>query len=102
MGLPGVRQDRVDHRNIGFWPGHLWEGRSGSLEWEPDERDAWVADAERWIGQINGVLQCKIDLDHEGEVTGVHVVAGMEREPRHIVRDVEGLLKARIGVNVFY
>jgi len=72
------------------------------LEWEPDERDAWVADAERWIGQINGVLQCKIDLDHEGEVTGVHVVAGMEREPRHIVRDVEGLLKARIGVNVFY
>jgi hypothetical protein len=26
----------------------------------------------------------------------------MEREPRHIVRDVEGLLKTRIGINVFY
>jgi hypothetical protein len=59
-------------------------------------------DAERWIGQIHGVLQCKIDLDAEGEVTGVHVVTGMEREPRHIVRDVEGLLKARLGLNVFY
>jgi len=72
------------------------------LEWKPNERDAWVADAERWLCQINGVRQCKIDLDLDGEVTGVHVVAGMEREPRHIVRDVEGLLKARLGINVFY
>jgi hypothetical protein len=72
------------------------------LEWEPNERDAWVTDAERWIAQIHGVRQCKIDLDPDGVVTGVHVVAGMEREPRHIVRDVEGLLKARLGIAVFY
>jgi hypothetical protein len=72
------------------------------LESQPNERDAWVKDAERWICQIHGVRQCKIDLDLNGEVTGVHVVAGMEREPRHVVRDVEGLLKARLGVNVFY
>jgi hypothetical protein len=72
------------------------------LESQPNERDAWVKDAERWICQIHGVRQCKIDLDPNGEVTGVHVVAGMEREARHVVRDVEGLLKARLGVNVFY
>lgn len=72
------------------------------MEWDPNERDAWVTDAERWIGQINGVLQCKIDLDNDGEVAGVHVVSGMEREPRHVVRDVEGLLKARLGVDVYY
>jgi hypothetical protein len=72
------------------------------LEWEPNDRDAWVADAENWICQIKGVRQCKIDLDRDGEVTGVHVVAGMEREPRHIVRDVEGMLKARLGISVFY
>jgi hypothetical protein len=72
------------------------------LEWEPDNNIAWVQDAERWISQIHGVRHCKIDLDREGEITGVHVVAGMEREPRHIVRDVEGLLKARLGVSVFY
>jgi len=72
------------------------------LEWEPNDRDAWVEDAERWIGQIKGVRQCKIDLDRDGEVTGVHVVAGPEREPRHIVRDVESLMKARLGINVFY
>ncbi|MFH1842776.1 MAG: hypothetical protein ABIF77_06175 [bacterium] len=72
------------------------------MEWEPNERDAWVADAERWIIQIPGVRQCKIDLDNAGEVTGVHVVTGMEREPRHIVRDVEGLLKARLDCNVYY
>jgi len=72
------------------------------LEWESNERDAWVADAERWICQIIGVLQCKIDLDPAGEVSGVHVVAGLEREPRHIVRDVESLLKARLQMNVYY
>ena len=72
------------------------------MEWEPNERDAWVADAQRWICQIKGVLQCKIDLDPDGEVTGVHVVAGTDRQPRHIVRDVEGLLKARLGLDVFY
>ena len=75
--------------------------------WDPNERDAserdnWVSDAQRWICQINGVLQCKIDLDATGEITGVHVVAGMERDPRHIVRDVEGLLKARLDVDVYY
>ena len=72
------------------------------MEWDPNQRDAWVADAQRWIGQIKGVLQCKIDLDSEGEISGVHVVAGMDREPRHIVRDVESLLKARLEIDVFY
>jgi hypothetical protein len=72
------------------------------LELEPNERDAWVSDAQRWICQIKGVLQCKIDLDQAGEVAGVHVVAGMEREPRHIVRDVESLLKARLQMDVYY
>ena len=72
------------------------------MDWEPNERDAWVIDAQRWISKINGVLQCKIDLDATGEVTGVHVVAGMDREPRHIVRDVESLLKARLGLDVYY
>lgn len=72
------------------------------MEWQPEERDAWVVDAEKWITQIKGVLQCKIDLTPDGEVSGVHVVARSEREPRHIVRDVEGLLKARLGVSVFY
>lgn len=72
------------------------------MESHPSPRDAWVKDAERWICQIHGVRQCKIDLDGNGEVTGVHVVAGMEREPRHVVRDVEGILKARLGLNVFY
>jgi hypothetical protein len=72
------------------------------LEWEPNQRDAWVADAQRWICQIKGVLQCKIDLDPAGEIAGVHVVAGLDREPRHIVRDVESLLKARLQMDVYY
>jgi hypothetical protein len=73
-----------------------------TLDWDPTERDAWVPDAQRWVCRINGVRECKIDLDDEGEIAGVHVVAGMEREPRHIVRDVEGLLKTRLGMDVYY
>lgn len=72
------------------------------VEWQPEERDAWVADAEQWISQIKSVQQCKIDLAPDGEIAGVHVVARSDREPRHIVRDVEGLLKARLGISVFY
>ena len=72
------------------------------MEWQPEDRDAWVADAEKWISQIKGVLQCKIDLASDGEISGVHVVARSDREPRHLVRDVEGLLKARLGISVFY
>lgn len=72
------------------------------MEWQPEDRDAWVVDAEKWITQIKGVLQCKVDLTSDGEISGVHVVARSDREPRHIVRDVEGLLKARLGIAVFY
>ena len=84
------------------------------MDWENDvqdsrnvqsvqnERDDWVPDAQRWVTQIPGVLQCKIDLDPAGEVTGVHVVANMDREPRLIVRDVESLFKARVGMDVYY
>jgi len=72
------------------------------LEWDPEERDAWVTDAQRWIGQIKGVLQSKIELDADGEILGIHVVAGFDRDPRHIVRDVESLLKARLGIDVYY
>lgn len=72
------------------------------MEWKPEERDAWVADAQRWINQIPGVMQCKIELDDQGEIAGVHVVAGMDRDPRHIVRDVESLLKARLQIDVYY
>jgi hypothetical protein len=72
------------------------------LEWEPDERDAWVGDAERWIEKIKGVRNCKIELDGDGAIVGIHVVTGTDREPRHIVRDVEGLLKARLDLDVYY
>ena len=62
----------------------------------------WVQDAERWICQIQGVRQCRVDLDDEGEVSGVHVVSYTSRDPRHIVRDVEGLFKARLNLDVYY
>lgn len=72
------------------------------MEWDRRERDAWVSDAQRWIRSIVGILHCKIDLDPEGEISGVHVVANMARDARHIVRDVESMLKARLDIDVYY
>lgn len=72
------------------------------MEWPSEDQGDWVRDAERWINQIKGVLQCKVDVDAGGDISSVHVVARQGRDPRHIVRDVEGLLKARLGIAVFY
>ncbi len=72
------------------------------MEWQPDESSDWIHDAERWIAKIKDVLQCKVEVDRDGEIQGVHVVARQGRDPRLIVRDVEGLLKARLGIAVFY
>jgi hypothetical protein len=72
------------------------------LELHSEDQGDWVQDAERWINQIKGVLQCKVDIDTGGDISSVHVVARQGRDPRHIVRDVEGLLKARLGIAVFY
>jgi hypothetical protein len=72
------------------------------LDLDSTERDAWVADAQRWIGTIVGVKQCKIDLDAQGGVTDVRVIASQERDPRHIVRDVESLLKTRCDLDIYY
>lgn len=72
----------------------LEEPRNDDLE--------WVKDAERWICQIQGIRQCKIDIDELGKVAGIHVIAAADREPRHVVRDVESLLKARLDLDVYY
>jgi hypothetical protein len=72
------------------------------LEWEPNERDAWVADAQRWVTQIVGVQECQIKLDDNGEVEEVLVTAGTDKPSRLIVRDVETLLKLRAQVNIDY
>ncbi len=72
------------------------------MEQHQQAADDWVRDAERWLCQIDGVRQCKIDVDRHGEIAAVHIVADKQREPRHIVRDVESLLKARLDLNVYY
>jgi hypothetical protein len=72
------------------------------LVWESSERDAWVADAQRWVTQIIGVQDCVINLTADGEIEAVHVTASTEKPPRRIVRDVETLLKARLEVDIDY
>ncbi len=72
------------------------------MEYESEEHtvDSWIADGERWICQLPAVRQCRIDLDENGEVSGLHIVAGEEREAGEIVRDAIDLLNKRLDVRV--
>lgn len=67
-----------------------------------DDHHGWVEDAERWVCKLPAVRQCKIDLDVDGNVSAIHVVATTEKEPRLVVRDVESLLKTRLDLDVYY
>lgn len=69
---------------------------------KPNERDAWVADAQRWITDLNGVKQCRINLDDQGEIIEVLAVTGMDKPSRLFVRDIETVLKTRLAIDVDY
>jgi hypothetical protein len=61
-----------------------------------------VRRAESLIGRIQGVTSCRIRLDASGQVTEIHVVAGPGKSPKFVARDVEGALKAGMGLDVDY
>ncbi|MDH4037462.1 MAG: hypothetical protein OEX18_07220 [Candidatus Krumholzibacteria bacterium] len=61
-----------------------------------------VRRAESLIGRIQGVTSCRIRLDGSGQVIEIHVVAGAGKSPKFIARDVEGALKAGMGIDVDY
>jgi hypothetical protein len=60
----------------------------------PDFRDA-----EATINRLRGVVSSRIVVD-AGEIVEVHVMAGPERAPKQIVRDVESAIFATLGTKV--
>lgn len=58
--------------------------------------------AEALVTSVQGVSSCRIRTDEAGQVTEVHVVSRGGKSPKLIARDVEGVLKAEMNVDVDY
>jgi len=58
--------------------------------------------AEALVASVQGVSSCRIRIDEAGHVTEVHVVSRGGKSPKLVARDVEGVLKAEMNVDVDY
>lgn len=61
-----------------------------------------VRRAEALVASVQGVSSCRIRIDEAGQVTEVHVVSRGGKSPKLVARDVEGVLKAEMNVDVDY
>jgi hypothetical protein len=58
--------------------------------------------AEDLILRLREVQSCRIYADEQGIISEIHVVAATDRAPKLIARDVEGCLKAMLGITIDY
>lgn len=53
---------------------------------------------EQAIKQIKSVIAARINVNDQGEIEEIHILAGLDRAPKQIVRDVESTLAAQYNV----
>ena len=58
--------------------------------------------AEALVASVQGVSSCRIRIDESGHVSEVHVVSRAGKSPKLVARDVEGVLKAEMDLDVDY
>ncbi len=56
--------------------------------------------AEAEIRKLAGVLSCRVVAGRDGEILEIHVVASEDRHPKQVIRDIETILLASLGVRV--
>ena len=61
-----------------------------------------VRRAEALVASVQGVSSCRIRIDGAGVVSEVHVVSRAGKSPKLVARDVEGILKAEMDLDVDY
>lgn len=61
-----------------------------------------VRRAEALVASVQGVSSCRIRIDGSGQVSEVHVVSRAGKSPKLVARDVEGILKAEMDLDVDY
>jgi hypothetical protein len=58
--------------------------------------------AEALVASVQDVASCRIRIDEAGHVSEVHVVSRAGKSPKLVARDVEGVLKAGMDLDVDY
>lgn len=59
-----------------------------------------VEEIEHLLGLLAGVLSARVVVNDWGAIEEIHILAGPERSPKQIVRDVESSLAAKWNLNV--
>lgn len=59
-----------------------------------------IVEYEDIIRQIKDVISARIVANETGEITEVHVLAGPNRGPKQVVRDIESAFMAQFGVQL--
>lgn len=59
-----------------------------------------ISEYEDHIRQIKDVISARIVTNDKGEIEEIHVLAGPNRGPKQVVRDIESALMAQYGLQV--
>jgi hypothetical protein len=57
-------------------------------------------DIERAISQLSDVVEARVIVGDDGDPTEIHVLSGVARPPKQIVRDVESALLTQLGLRI--
>ena len=64
------------------------------------ERQFAAGDIEAILCRLRGIVAVSVVTDAHGDLAEIHVLAGGDRPPKQVVRDVESALMARLGCAV--
>ncbi|MDR3539664.1 MAG: hypothetical protein P4L69_01645 [Desulfosporosinus sp.] len=59
-----------------------------------------IQDCEQAIKQIRSVMAARINVNYQGEIEEVHILASSGRFPKQIARDVESVLIAQFNLQI--
>ncbi len=66
----------------------------------PEDRKPSSLQLEKLINSVEGVISCKVVSNESGEIVEVHILAGDQRSPKQIVRDIETTSMVQLGLEL--
>ena len=59
-----------------------------------------IPEYEQLLTMLPGVLHARIKLGENGLISEIHVLSGLSRSPKQLVRDIQSALEARYGLEI--
>lgn len=66
------------------------------------KKDSLTEDIKKLICKLADVKYCSIVCDQDDEIQEIHVLTGMKRNVKQLVRDVQSAINAKFGINIDY